>query len=180
MVLLEDDDRTSVLMTVGEWSICLTQPDNPTNFMAYYHSDDDLDSDFLMAPVNEADYDSETQFCVDKQAQGGPSSFYDHFVTKRKKKKLTPKEPPPPSQDAGLLKAPKALPRRPPAACDLLAPPQRDIIGNPRLGLSNTVTRRLACGRMPPAAFNPEGEFGEGPSPMDADPPPASAPDPQP
>eukprot|EP00658_Telonema_sp_P-2_P069951 TRINITY_DN5950_c0_g1_i1.p1 TRINITY_DN5950_c0_g1~~TRINITY_DN5950_c0_g1_i1.p1 ORF type:complete len:202 (-),score=29.54 TRINITY_DN5950_c0_g1_i1:152-757(-) len=39
-----------------------------------------------MQPVNEADFDSETQACVDTR-DGGPASFYDHYVTKRRKKK---------------------------------------------------------------------------------------------
>ena len=150
---------TSTLITT-EWDglchdITLTVPDTATNFMDYYVSDEELDSDFLMAPVNEADYDSETQFCVDLKDPTGPNSFHDHFVTKRKKKGVAKKDAKPVKEQGtqdNLLKPPKSVPKRQTASggLDLLAAPRGATLGNPKLGFSNTATRRLACGRMPP------------------------------
>eukprot|EP00996_Jenningsia_fusiforme_P004013 NODE_4811_length_758_cov_35.069111_g4461_i0.p2 GENE.NODE_4811_length_758_cov_35.069111_g4461_i0~~NODE_4811_length_758_cov_35.069111_g4461_i0.p2 ORF type:complete len:119 (+),score=19.70 NODE_4811_length_758_cov_35.069111_g4461_i0:168-524(+) len=70
---------TREIVADAEWTISVSIPDDPTNFTAYNRGDDLLDSDFLMAPVNEADYDSETQCMVDHR-NNGPKSFYDHFV----------------------------------------------------------------------------------------------------
>lgn len=69
-----------------EFQILIDAPDTAENFKAFNKECDVLDSEFLMQPVNEADFDSETQACVDTRT-GGPASFYDHYVTKRKKKK---------------------------------------------------------------------------------------------
>lgn len=68
--------------------IVVDPPDTASNFMDYNRPPEDLNSEFLMEPVNEADYDSETQACVDART-GGPTNFHEHFVTKRKKKKFT-------------------------------------------------------------------------------------------
>ena len=69
-----------------EFHILIDPPDTRENFKAFNKECDVLDSEFLMQPVNEADFDSETQACVDTRT-GGPASFYDHYVTKRRKKK---------------------------------------------------------------------------------------------
>ena len=87
MVQASAEEAVVSILECGGFSITVTKPDNPVNFLDFYHEDDDLDSDFLMAPINEADYDSETQFCIDLQNPEGPRSFHDHYVTKRKKKK---------------------------------------------------------------------------------------------
>ena len=52
----------------------------------FNRADEDLDSEWLMQPVLEADYDSETQCCVDTHG-GKEASFAEHFVTKRKKRR---------------------------------------------------------------------------------------------
>jgi hypothetical protein len=69
-----------------EYSIVIEAPDTEGNFTAFNIPCDVLDSDFLMQPINEADYDSETQACVDFK-EGKITSFYSHYVTKRRKKK---------------------------------------------------------------------------------------------
>lgn len=69
-----------------EYSIVVEAPDTEGNFTAFNIPCDVLDSDFLMQPINEADYDSETQACVDLK-EGKVTSFYSHYVTKRRKKK---------------------------------------------------------------------------------------------
>ena len=61
-------------------------PDTAGNFTCFNADVEQIDSEHLMEPVNEADYDSETQVCVDTN-NNGPRSFYEHFATKRKKKK---------------------------------------------------------------------------------------------
>lgn len=68
------------------FTIVVEPPDTACNFTAFNVPCDVLDSDFLMQPVNEADYDSETQACVDRK-EGTHTSFYSHYVTKRRKKK---------------------------------------------------------------------------------------------
>jgi len=151
MLLLDTptgEDRTSVLLD-GEWSITVTVPDNAHNFLDCYHDHEALDSDFLMAPINEADYDSETQFCVDSKTDG-PKSFYDHYVTKRKKKKKkkSKDDAEPPSPAEGPMVKPKTVPTRPPAR-DFLAVPYGPVLGNVRGALNTAAARRLACGRMP-------------------------------
>jgi len=113
-------------------------PDTKGNFKDFNRQCDQLDSDFLMQPVNEAEYDSETQACVDRRT-GATQSYYDHYVTKRKKKKglrvgidcpvLVAKEPLP-VQDSTRLTVPNTA--------------------VPAGSLSNVAIRRIACGRMPP------------------------------
>lgn len=120
--------------------IHLEPPRTATNFLAFNRACDSLDSDFLMQPINEAQYDSETQACYDRRTDG-PSSFYDHYVRK-------------PTQKRGL-----------PVGCEcpmesiqmnedfLMPPTQRDL---PAAGVSvhpfkDPLTRRLATGRLPPS-----------------------------
>lgn len=69
------------------FQIVIQPPDTNSNWTAFNRECDDLNSDFLMQPINEADYDSETQACVDLRSEEGPRSFYDHYVTRRRKKK---------------------------------------------------------------------------------------------
>eukprot|EP00992_Anisonema_acinus_P014953 TRINITY_DN9538_c0_g1_i1.p1 TRINITY_DN9538_c0_g1~~TRINITY_DN9538_c0_g1_i1.p1 ORF type:complete len:166 (+),score=21.20 TRINITY_DN9538_c0_g1_i1:65-562(+) len=121
----------------GGWVIAVTHVNAAeNNFVDFYRDEEDLDSDFLMAPVNEADYDSETQCLVDSQNPDGPKSFYDHFVTKRKKK--------------GLRKEAPTVPKRAPLQPDLLLPQRIVPLTDPRQGFATAAARRLACGRMPP------------------------------
>lgn len=69
-----------------QFQIVIEPPDTKANWTTFNRDCEDLNSDFLMQPINEADYDSETQACVDART-GGPRSFYDHYVTKRRKKR---------------------------------------------------------------------------------------------
>ena len=82
--------KTSSVLTLpdgGTFSI-VVEPPTFMGWSDFNRKCEDLDSDFLMQPINEADYDSETQCLVDKHdEEKGKKSFYDHFVTKRKKKK---------------------------------------------------------------------------------------------
>jgi hypothetical protein len=146
------------------FSIVIDPPDTAGNFKGFNVTCEVLDSDFLMQPVNEADYDSETQACVDRQT--GVKSFYDHYVTKRKKKKglkgvgvecPAPKRGEPSS--SSLLSIPVAA-----SGCgrlgaemasapnfpdpNYLAPPS--CLAVPKGVLDNVAVRRIACGRMPP------------------------------
>eukprot|EP00672_Neobodo_designis_P028831 CAMPEP_0174831168 /NCGR_PEP_ID=MMETSP1114-20130205/2948_1 /TAXON_ID=312471 /ORGANISM="Neobodo designis, Strain CCAP 1951/1" /LENGTH=226 /DNA_ID=CAMNT_0016064989 /DNA_START=108 /DNA_END=788 /DNA_ORIENTATION=+ len=143
------------------FQIVLVPPETDGNFTAFNKMCDDLDSEFLMQPINEADYDSETQACVDKNT-GGPASFYDHYVTRRKKKKgkkgctielhTIPKQSgesssgeaadQPQRSRLGAPHSPGAAP-----ALDLLSVPATSV---PRGSLHNAAVRRIACGRMPP------------------------------
>lgn len=128
-----------------DFEIVVVPPDTPSNWREFNRDCDVLDSDYLMQPVNEADYDSETQACVDART-GGPASFYDHYVTKRRKKKgkkgCTVEGP-----------APIATPSPQPvfAQQDLLTVPGTQL---PKGLLSNVAVRRIACGRMPPPSWS--------------------------
>jgi len=138
----------------------ITPPTTASNFLGFnIREEEDLNSDFLMAPVNEADYDSETQYCMDVQKERGPEesevkdmaeidesnerSYYDHFTTKRKKKKCFG------------FKMSKKLnqPLCTPITGFLTVPHQTGV---PRVGVgkgvlaSSAALRRLATGRMPP------------------------------
>ncbi len=130
-----------------EFQIVVVPPDTPSNWREFNRDCDVLDSDFLMQPVNEADYDSETQACVDART-GGPTSFYDHYVTKRRKKKgkkgCTVEGHAPPATPQ---------PRQPFANQDLLSVPGTTL---PKGLLSNVAVRRIACGRMPPSSWSEE------------------------
>lgn len=160
------------------FTIVIDPPDTAGNFKGFNVECDVLDSDFLMQPVNEADYDSETQACVDRQT--GVTSFYDHYVTKRRKKKglkgvgiecpapplrcappestsTLPAQPPPPPSSASCLESSGGrishqnhqVPLAVPVSdSNLLAPPSRLAV--PKGALGNVAVRRIACGRMPP------------------------------
>lgn len=141
-----------------EYSIVIEPPDTKANFTAFNIPCDLLDSDYLMQPINEADYDSETQACVDKK-EGKITSFYDHYVTKRRKKKNVRGcriEAPVPahaqqhsrvdagpstSSEEGHVQDPSFL-----MATSLLG----TTSGVSKNALSNVAVRRVACGRMPP------------------------------
>eukprot|EP01063_Lacrimia_lanifica_P004303 TRINITY_DN123_c0_g1_i3.p1 TRINITY_DN123_c0_g1~~TRINITY_DN123_c0_g1_i3.p1 ORF type:complete len:309 (+),score=92.54 TRINITY_DN123_c0_g1_i3:1382-2308(+) len=81
-------------LTMGDDAVCLQipipcieiTPSAGGNFVDFNRAAEDLDSEWLMQPVNEAEYDSETQFCVDVRANA-QASYYDHYTTRRKKKK---------------------------------------------------------------------------------------------
>jgi hypothetical protein len=165
---INSNTSSSHIVLEAEWVICVTEADTPQNFIDYYREDDDLNSDFLMAPVNEADYDSETQCMVDAKNANAPKSFYDHFVIKRKKKKKK-------VQDGGgdvgnnnnssksvvsirsTVTAPSVpvrcslVPRS--YAADVLTVPRSSPFTDPRKGFRDASSRRLACGRMPPISF---------------------------
>jgi hypothetical protein len=79
-------DGRILIKAADDFSIMIIPPDTKSNFIDFNKPCEELDSEFLMQPVNEADYDSETQACVDART-GGPRSFYDHYVQKRRKKK---------------------------------------------------------------------------------------------
>lgn len=89
----EVSDNTAIMSLADSaeelpvYTIVVEPPDTAANFTLFNIPCDVLDSDFLMQPVNEADYDSETQACVDTRERGSKASFYDHYVTKRRKKK---------------------------------------------------------------------------------------------
>lgn len=129
----------------GEFRIVIEPPDTAGNFKAFNVTCDVLDSDFLMQPINEADYDSETQVCVDTRT-GQHQSFYEHFVTKRKKKK---------GKRVGTETSaphdvvPRVTVAQPTQDPDRLMPPQ--TLAVPKGALSNVAVRRIACGRMPGA-----------------------------
>ena len=133
------------------FTIVVEPPDTPGNFKGFNVTCDVLDSDFLMQPVNEADYDSETQACVDRQT--GVKSFYDHYVTKRKKKKGLKGvgvECPAPKRSGGSVPGSQAhaTEEQPTIDPHFLAPPSRLAV--PKGVLNNVAVRRIACGRMPP------------------------------
>lgn len=56
------------------------------NFRAYNRTCNQVNTSYLSQPVNEAEYDSETQACVDLLDPDGPSSFYDHYAPRPTKK----------------------------------------------------------------------------------------------
>ncbi|KAH9600483.1 hypothetical protein LSM04_001382, partial [Trypanosoma melophagium] len=92
-------------------TIVIDPPDTPANFLGYNVLCSSLDSDYLMQPINEAEYDSETQACVDIKS-GKRSSFYDHYTQKPTLKKgldvgpESPLPPPRPLSDGDKLAPP--------------------------------------------------------------------------
>ncbi|KPA81933.1 hypothetical protein ABB37_04169 [Leptomonas pyrrhocoris] len=129
-----------VLMDCKEVGVTINvlSPPTTSNYLAYNRVCATLDSDYLMQPINEAQYDSETQACVDR-ASNGPTSFYDHYVRKPTRKK-------------GLTVGCEC-PMEHAVNEDFLMPPtQRDLpAGGVAAGVfSDPLTRRLATGRMPP------------------------------
>ncbi|KAJ9473718.1 hypothetical protein DIPPA_17057 [Diplonema papillatum] len=170
-----------------EGGVCLEIPrievtvTSEPNFIAFNRESHDLDSDWLMQPVNEAEYDSETQFCVDTKTKeaGQEKSFYAHYVTKRKKtrgkrgKKETMLDDPEPQKLSVPKRAPltahtaqnmvndglsKSAPGNGPPKCllavDLLSPP--GMPAPPKGSLNNAATRRIACGALPPSLRGPQ------------------------
>eukprot|EP00756_Hemistasia_phaeocysticola_P027085 Hpha_TRINITY_DN16099_c0_g3::TRINITY_DN16099_c0_g3_i1::g.118964::m.118964 len=129
----------------AEWGpeilLDVTPPDTASNFLDFNKPAEDLNSDWLMQPVNEADYDSETQYCVDVKERGESASYYSHFVTKRKKKKRGKKEEKP------------HVVHRPHLPVEHLAVPGG--AGLPKGLLSSAAVRRIACGAMPPRPASP-------------------------
>eukprot|EP01059_Diplonema_ambulator_P013702 TRINITY_DN2426_c0_g2_i4.p2 TRINITY_DN2426_c0_g2~~TRINITY_DN2426_c0_g2_i4.p2 ORF type:complete len:201 (+),score=30.93 TRINITY_DN2426_c0_g2_i4:49-651(+) len=141
--------------------ICIEIPDLPViqittsaeaNFLDFNREAEDLDSDWLMQPVAENDYDSETQCLVDTK-DGKEASFADHYVTKRKKRTKKGKK----KEDTAA--APEEDQKRKPGQIgprSTLAPLMKhDTLDVPGMGtakgvLSNPATRRIACGALPP------------------------------
>ncbi|CBZ26969.1 hypothetical protein, unknown function [Leishmania mexicana MHOM/GT/2001/U1103] len=120
-------------------TIDLHSPPTASNFLAYNRVCATLDSDYLMQPINEAQYDSETQACVDRLSNG-PTSFYDHYVRKPTRKRGLAVGCESPMDHVGVNE-------------DFLMPPaQRDLpAACAQAGaFSDPLTRRLATGRMPP------------------------------
>ncbi|CAJ1016335.1 hypothetical protein NXY56_002848 [Leishmania guyanensis] len=119
-------------------TINLQSPPTASNFLGYNRVCAMLDSDYLMQPINEAQYDSETQACVDR-VTNGPTSFYDHYVRK-------------PTRKRGLAVGCESPMEHVAMNEDLLMPPtQRDLpaAGVEAGAFSDPLTRRLATGRMP-------------------------------
>lgn len=119
-------------------AITLQVPQTSSNFMGFNKACKDLDDCFLMQPVNEAEYDSETQVCVDRKTNG-PVSYYDHFVSRPVKKK---------GANAG-----SEVPMCRVAEMETLAPPREKDL--PLASVEGTVlrdpvARRLATGCFPP------------------------------
>ncbi|KAK7199561.1 hypothetical protein NESM_000934700 [Novymonas esmeraldas] len=120
-------------------TIKLQTPPTASNFLAYNRVCATLDSDYLMQPINEAQYDSETQACVDR-VSNGPTSFYDHYVRK-------------PTRKRGMAVGCECPMEYVAVNEDLLMPPtQRDLPATAveAGAFSDPLTRRLATGRMPP------------------------------
>ncbi|KEG10735.1 hypothetical protein DQ04_03361070 [Trypanosoma grayi] len=118
--------------------ITIEPPDTPENFHGYNFLCSSLDSDYLTQPINEAEYDSETQACVDIRS-GKHSTFYDHYRRKPKLKK-------------GLHVGPETPMPRPVRDGDSLAPPTLPGLPTttvPRSVLQDPVARRLATGTLP-------------------------------
>lgn len=57
------------------------------NFVEFNRQCNRLDANYLCQPVNEADYDSETQVCVDRMT-GGPESYFAHYVPAPQRKRM--------------------------------------------------------------------------------------------
>eukprot|EP01060_Flectonema_neradi_P039154 TRINITY_DN8509_c1_g1_i1.p1 TRINITY_DN8509_c1_g1~~TRINITY_DN8509_c1_g1_i1.p1 ORF type:complete len:201 (+),score=39.82 TRINITY_DN8509_c1_g1_i1:80-682(+) len=122
-------------------------PNTDSNFLDFNKEADDLDSDWLMQPVPEADYDSETQCCIDTANGSIGASFQDHYVTKRSKLKKKRKE-----QEREAKKQ-QHVPHRPLLTVDRLDAP--GMGSAPKGALNNAATRRIACGAMPPGMRQP-------------------------
>ncbi|CCW59774.1 unnamed protein product [Phytomonas sp. EM1] len=122
-------------------SIILEEPPTSSNFLMYNRLCSKLDHNHLMQPINEAEFDSETQACVDRKANGF-TSFYDHYTTQPKKKK---------GLDIGCeCHLPGESDQ---SQMDFLqVPPQKNVpnASIPPHSLSDPVVRRLATGAMPP------------------------------
>ncbi|CCW67251.1 unnamed protein product [Phytomonas sp. Hart1] len=122
-------------------SIILEKPSTSSNFLMYNRLCSELDHNCLIQPINEAEFDSETQVCVDNKLNGF-TSFYDHYTTKPTKKK-------------GLdIECEHHLPSKSDQIqMDFLqVPPQKNIPNAtiPPHSLNDPVVRRLATGAMPP------------------------------
>ncbi|KAG5504885.1 hypothetical protein JKF63_04331 [Porcisia hertigi] len=132
---------TVVVLDCKEVGVTINVQNPPTaaNFLEYNRVCTTLDSDFLMQPINEAQYDSETQACVDR-VSNGPTSFYEHYVSKPTRKRGLAVGCECPMEYVGMNE-------------DLLMPPtQRDlpVAGVAPGAFCDPVTRRLATGRMLP------------------------------
>lgn len=145
------EEAHKVLVRSQGLTITLQPPTTLTNFREYNRQCTNLDSDYLMQPINEAEYDSETQACVDR-VTGGPKSFFEHYTAKpiRKKGRGVGCECP-----AGRETAALGTREGSGAAYEedfLRVPAEQEVPpGGARKGaLRDPVTRRLATGRMPP------------------------------
>lgn len=142
-----------LLVASSDLTITLQTPDTQSNFLDFNKHCVHLDSDYLMQPINEAEYDSETQVCVDRLT-GGPASFYDHYTTKPVKKKGRAVGAECPMSYVGTFERTTAESAS--AAIDsedfLQVPAERNVpsSGGQRGAFSDPVTRRLATGRLPP------------------------------
>lgn len=99
------------------FKLVVETPVNGSNFKEYNRTMDAIDATCLSQPINDAQYDSETQACIDLLSseikEGSPPSFYDHFVTPSFKKKnikvvtleepavVWDRAPPPPDSSCG-------------------------------------------------------------------------------
>ena len=62
-----------------DYTITVTSPDTSGNFIGYNQCE--VDNNFLNQPVNDSQYDSETQMCMDFKSKPSPS-YYEHYVLK--------------------------------------------------------------------------------------------------
>ncbi|RNF10657.1 uncharacterized protein Tco025E_06765 [Trypanosoma conorhini] len=118
--------------------IVIDPPDTPGNFVGYNVLCSSLDNDRLMQPIYEAEYDSETQACVDIRS-GEHASYYEHYAPQARRKK-------------GLHIGPESPLPRPALDLDLLAPPRATglpLAPVPSSVLQDPVARRLATGVWP-------------------------------
>lgn len=146
MTFVQDERQKNPLVRGDDVGIDIyvEPPRTKSNFLEYNKACDALEMNRLMPPINEAEYDSETQVCVDRK-NDGPRSYFDHYVNRPNKKlglhvgfecpTCECQQPAPSCED--YLQAP-------PAGVDLpLRAVSRDVLRDP-------VARRLASGRLPP------------------------------
>lgn len=135
-------------------TLLVETPLDRQNFREYNRTCGDVNSAFLSQPINEAQYDSETQACVDLLTPGGATSFYDHFVAHPEKKRYIGnaglEEPMEKfTKETGMCGA--STPRLDMDMDYLAVPKERDLPLEPcsKNLLENPISRRVATGVMP-------------------------------
>ncbi|EPY24896.1 hypothetical protein STCU_03921 [Strigomonas culicis] len=137
-------ERTEILRC-KDLVIVVVKPPTLHNFLDYNKCCSELDESRLMQPINEAEYDSETQACVDRNDANGPTSFYEHYVACPVRKKGLAVGCECPIERCSSSEASDD-------AAYLCAPPHQEVpLGAVARGiLQDPVARRLATGRLPP------------------------------